>query len=42
MSKLLDKQVNAQKEILENFWGSHKLPKAHKNVCDEMKETDKK
>ena len=23
MSDLLDKQVNAQKESLQNFWGSH-------------------
>ena len=33
MSELLDKQVNAQKEI--NFWGSRKLPQAHEKVCDE-------
>ena len=31
VSELLDKQVNAQK----NFQGSHKLPQAHKKVCDE-------
>ena len=28
MSELLDKQVNAQKEKI--FWGSCKLPQAHK------------
>ena len=33
MSELLDKQVHAQKE--KNFWGSRKLPQAHKKVCDE-------
>ena len=33
MSELFDKQVHAQKE--ENFRGSHKLPQAHKKVCDE-------
>ena len=33
MSELLDKQVNAQKE--KNFWGSRKLPQAHKKVCNE-------
>ena len=33
MSGLLDKQVNAQKEKI--FWGSRKLPQAHKKVCDE-------
>ena len=40
MNELLDKQVNAQKE--KNFWGSHKLPQAHKKVCNEMKQTRKK
>ena len=29
-SELLDKQVNAQKESLKSFWGSHKLQQAHK------------
>ena len=33
MSELLDKQVNAQKEII--FRGSRKLPQAHEKVCDE-------
>ena len=33
MSELFDKQVNAQKE--KNFWDSHKLPQAHKKVCNE-------
>ena len=33
MSELLDKQVHAQEE--KNFWGSRKLPQAHKKVCDE-------
>ena len=33
MSKLLDKQVNAQKK--KNFRGSRKLPQAHEKVCDE-------
>ena len=33
MSELFDKQVNAQKA--KNFRGSHKLPQAHKKVCDE-------
>ena len=39
MSKLLDKQVHAQKE--KNFRGSRKLPQAHEKVCDEN-ETRKK
>ena len=39
MSELFDKQVNALKE--KNFWGSHKLPQAHKKVCNEN-ETNKK
>ena len=33
MSELFEKQVNAQKE--KSFRGSHKLPQAHKKVCDE-------
>ena len=33
MSELFNKEVNAQKG--KNFWGSHKLPEAHKKVCDE-------
>ena len=33
MSKLFDKEVNAQKE--KNFRGSRKLTQAHKKVCDE-------
>ena len=40
MSELLDKQVNALKEKI--FQGSRKLPQAHENVCDEMKEVRKK
>ena len=43
MSELLYKQVNAQTE--KSFRGSHKLPQAHKKVCDEnktKKETRKK
>ena len=42
MSKLFDKEVNAQKESLKkNFWDSRKLPHAHEKVCDEN-ETKKK
>ena len=37
MSELFDKEVNAQKESLKNFWGSCKLPQAHGKVCDENK-----
>ena len=40
MSELLDKQVNAQKEII--FWGSRKLPQAHEKVCDENERRRKK
>ena len=36
MSKLFDKEVNAQKESLKKyFWGSRKLLHAHEKVCDE-------
>ena len=35
MSELFDKEVNAQKESLKNFWGSCKLPQTRKKVCDE-------
>ena len=46
MSKLFDKEVNAQKESLKkNFRGSRKLPHAHDKVCDEnetKKQTKKK
>ena len=36
MNELLDKQLNAHKESFERyFWGSHKLPQAHKIVCNE-------
>ena len=36
MSELFDKEVNAQKREFEKiFWGSRKLPQAHKKVCDE-------
>ena len=41
MSKLFDKEVNAQKEFEKNFRGSRKLPHAHEKVCDEN-ETKKK
>ena len=34
MSELFDKEVNAQKESLKNFRGSHKL---HKNMKVETK-----
>ena len=48
MSELLNKQVNAQKEKI--FWGSRKLPQAHKKcapaspqkVCDENERRRKK
>ena len=42
-NELFDKHVNAQKE--KNFWGSRKLPQAHKKVCDEnetIKQRNKK
>ena len=36
MSKLVDKQVNVQKESLKKTSGVHaKLPQAHEEVCDE-------
>ena len=36
MSELFDKEVNAQKESLKNYFqGSRKLSHAHKKVCDE-------
>ena len=36
MSKLFDKEVNAQKESLKkNFRGSRKLLHAHEKVCNE-------
>ena len=38
MSELFDKEMNAQKESLKNFWGSHKLPQAHKMCAMKMKE----
>ena len=42
MSELLDKQVNAQKEILKKYLrGSRMLPQAHENVCDENEQTNK-
>ena len=41
MSKLLDKQVNVQKEILKNFQGSQKLPQAHKKCAMKMKQRKK-
>ena len=40
MSELLDKQVNAQKEII--FRGSHKLPQAHEKCAMKMKGEEKK
>ena len=40
MSELLDKQVNAQKEII--FWGSRKLPQAHEKCAMKMKEGEEK
>ena len=42
MSELLDKQVNAQKDSLKKyFWGSRKLPQAHKKVCNENESRNK-
>ena len=35
MSKLFDKQVNAQKE--KNSWGSRRLPQAHEKCAMKMK-----
>ena len=37
MSELFNKEVNAQKESLKNFRGSHKLPQAHEKVSKETK-----
>ena len=38
MSELFDKQVNAQKENSKKyFWGSRKLPQAHKKCAMKMK-----
>ena len=38
MSDLFDKLMNAQKESLIKFRGSHKLPQAHKKCAMKMKE----
>ena len=35
MSELLDKQMNAQKNLKKYFQGSRELPQAHEKVCDE-------
>ena len=35
MSKLFDKEVNAQKESLKKLLGSCKLQQAYEKVCDE-------
>ena len=41
-SELFNKKMNAQKESMKkNFWGSHKLPQAHKKYAMKMKETNK-
>ena len=40
--KSIDKQVNAQKESLKNFLGSHKLQQAHEKCAMKMKETKKR
>ena len=42
MSELFDKEMNAQKESLKNFRGSHKLLHSHKKVCDENERSKKK
>ena len=42
MSKLFDKEVNAQKESLKNFWGSRKLPQAHEKCVMKMKQREKR
>ena len=43
MSELLDKQVNAQKDILKKYFrGSHKLPQAHEKVYNENESRTKK
>ena len=43
MSKLFDKEVNAQKESLKKYFqDTCKLPQAHEKVCDENERNKEK
>ena len=43
MSKLVDKQLNVQKETLKKTsWVHPKLPQAHEKVCDENERNKEK